>query len=90
MGGGVRYNDYVDSKYFFLTLRDSYSRYYDAIPLKYKSDAAKELKNWITQQNNFLETCGGYKFYAVRTDNGDEFTRLFCMISSRKKVLNIN
>ncbi|CCK72699.1 uncharacterized protein KNAG_0L00780 [Huiozyma naganishii CBS 8797] len=71
--GGFRYNECVDSKYF-LTISDSYSRYYSAIPLKSKADATKALINWIIAQETFFDSRGGYKVCAVRTDNGGEFT----------------
>ncbi|CCK69760.1 uncharacterized protein KNAG_0C06675 [Huiozyma naganishii CBS 8797] len=71
--GGFRYEEYVDSK-CFLTIRDSYSRYYFVIPLKNKAAATQALINWIHQQENYFSIRGGYKVGTVRTDNGGEFT----------------
>ena len=70
--GGFRYREYIDAKYF-LTIRDAYSGYYFAVPLKNKSDTAQTLINWIIRQENYFSTRGNYKVCTVRSDNGGEF-----------------
>lgn len=70
--GGFTYNAYVDSKYF-LTILGKFSSYYDAIPLKSKSQTTLELMNWIRLTENHFANHGGYKISHVRTDNGGEF-----------------
>lgn len=72
--GGFRYNDYVDTKYF-LTIIDKFSSYYDAIPLKAKSQATIELINWIRRAENHFANQGGYKVSHVCTINGGEYVK---------------
>jgi transposase InsO family protein len=58
-------------KYFF-TIVDGFTRWTNIIPLVTKSDAADDLKNFITASESFFSPLN-LKVAAVRSDNGGEF-----------------
>jgi len=70
--GGFRYKNFNSDKYF-MTIRDAYSRYYSVIHLKNKSEAVDKLMDWITAQENYFASRGGYTVGSIRTDNDGEF-----------------
>lgn len=72
LGDPFRYEDF-DPNPHFMTTRDTYSRYYIVLHLKAKSDAVKELIQWITNTERVFSSREGYKIGAIRTDNGTEF-----------------
>ena len=54
---------------YVLFLRDDYSRYCDALLIRYKSEVPTELKGWITHHEARLEL----KLKFLRSDSGGEF-----------------
>lgn len=66
---GPAYVASVGGKRYMLVIVDDYSRYYHVVLLRNKSDAFREARNWITEQ----ERRTGLPVKRIRSDNGGEF-----------------
>lgn len=71
LSGPFSTTGFKDEKYF-PTIVDDFTRWTRLVPVKYKSDVAKELMYFIKMSENQFSS-KGFKCLAVRTDNGGEF-----------------